>query len=138
MTKTKRTYKCGGCGELGHNKRTCPQKSATPAATATATVEPSTVEPPVLDPEPTPTTQLPLDGSVDMTVGRRGDTGRPEVPAAPYDCPACERIAVLVLVELQDGNKALRCEHCLNSSPVKTILKWGAFPKDKPEGQQGR
>jgi len=141
----KRTYKCGACNELGHNARTCPNKGA-PATEPVSVVQEATVEVvtetvaevPAEVEEPAPTsvhrqTELPMDGSVDLTARRGAPTGRPDVVAAPYDCPACTSVSVLVLVELEGGQKALRCESCRNSSPIKSILKWGASPADKPK-----
>lgn len=129
-TKKRRTYRCGKCGENGHNARTCPTK-----AVAAVKVEAKAVGLLTETPEPAakaPEGQFPLDGTSDLTVARRTGPSEPAAPAAPYDCPACNQVAVLVLVERPDATPALRCEKCHNSSPITKILKWGASPKDKP------
>jgi DNA-directed RNA polymerase subunit RPC12/RpoP len=141
MSKKRRTYKCGKCGNNGHNARTCPTKAdvskavtttkPTPAPTPVVAEATTPAEAPVED-DPAPTGQFPLDGSSDLTIARRTSTETPKVPAAPYNCPSCHQVAVLVLVELLDGKQALRCEKCRNSTPISKIVKWGAFPKDKP------
>ena len=131
--KKKRIYKCGGCGELGHNKRTCPNKEGAIQRVVAVEEPPIAAEPEVVEEkeEAHVQPQMPLDGSVDLINGFRKPTGRPVAPAAPYECAACGRVGILVLVELVAGGKALRCEHCQNKTPVKTILRWGATPDTK-------
>ena len=138
MTKKRKTYKCGKCKATGHNARTCPTKGtkskkaeSKKAADVAETVKAEVAAVDTLTETTKP--QFPLDGSTDLTKVRRGEpTGKPAVPAAPYTCPSCSQIAVLVLVELPDTKVRLRCEKCHNSTPISKILKWGAMPKDKP------
>lgn len=138
-TKQKRTYKCGACKELGHNARTCPTKAAKAAPAPAPTPAPAPAPAPVPEPKteespvPEDPAHHPMDGSVDLVHGFKAPSGRPAVPAAPYECSTCERVGILVLVELEGGASALRCEHCQNKTPIKSILKWGAFPSDKPK-----
>lgn len=148
MTKKKKTtkkkqYKCGGCGDLGHNKRACPSKGVTVAVkepvgvpVEVAQVEGTPVGTPVEETIVSP--QVAIDGNADLVSGHRSPNTRPVAPAAPFDCPTCLRVGILALCELEDGCKALRCEYCMNKSPLKSILKWGAFPEDKPASQGGK
>lgn len=135
-TKSRKTYKCGKCQATGHNARTCKAVKSPVTAVVELPVEPP-VEPPVELPveetkvEPTPVV-VPMDETQDLTKTRRGTSGRPTAPPAPYTCPSCSQIGVLVLVEYADGKTALRCENCRNSTPIVKILKWGALPADKP------
>lgn len=133
--KKKRQYKCGGCGDVGHNKRACTKTQATTpdAADAPVVEETVVVGTPVEEPPQSP--KIAIDGSADLVQGHRTPNTRPVAPAAPYDCPTCARVGILALCELEGGSVALRCEHCMNKSPLKTILKWGAFPSDKPASQ---
>lgn len=133
-SKKRRAYRCGKCGENGHNARTCPTKAVAAVKAEAEAVDALAETPKPEAPKHTaPEGQFPLDGTSDLTEARRtGPSDRPAVPAAPYECPACHQVAVLVLVELRDTQKALRCEKCRNSTPISKILKWGALPKDKP------
>jgi len=126
-TKTKKTtYKCGHCGEKGHNARTCPTKTTT-TTTKTATKTTTT----------TATTTIPaplkIEPSVDIvSKSRKGST--PSTPGC-FECKRCQNIGVLVLIGITVNGKSvseLRCEKCHNNSPVDVILKWGASPDDKP------
>lgn len=130
--KTRRTgYKCGGCGESGHNARTCPNKNRT----AEVTQPDGFVE---KKPKPSKAkrkeNEVPVEASVDVLAGNKADT---TTSPGAFECPNCLKAGVLVLVELQTGNKMLKCEHCFNKTPIKEIVKWGARPTDKPKGQQG-
>lgn len=150
MATKKRQYKCGTCKELGHNARKCPTKAASAvAAPAKAealpvvetVVEAATPAPEIPTAPPEPETnvsaQVAIDGNADLVGGHRKANTRPAAPAAPYDCPTCGRVGILVLCKLEDGSNALRCEHCMNKSPLKSIMKWGARPEDLPNGQRG-
>jgi DNA-directed RNA polymerase subunit RPC12/RpoP len=120
----KRQYKCGYCKELGHNARKCPTKiaeAATPVVDTPAEPEPA----------PEPVAQVVLSHTTDLTATKQPSP--PAVRPAPYECDACGRVGILALLELQDGNKALRCEHCMNKASPKMILKWGASPGDAPK-----
>jgi hypothetical protein len=60
--------------------------------------------------------------------------------AAPYRCPKCNAVAILVVVKVKDYNASfkagedvfkgeMRCEKCMNKpAPSDLILKWGASP----------
>ncbi len=136
----KKQYKCGGCGDMGHNKRACPKKAAAKPAEAKAADAPA--EEPVavgsVVEEPDRSAKVSIDGNSDLVEGHRTPNTRPAAPAAPYDCPTCSRVGVLALCELEGGGIALRCEYCMNKTPLKTIIKWGASPSDKPVGQGGK
>jgi len=129
MAKTKGMYKCGKCGNLGHNARTCAQAKVAPPAAAPAAAP---IEAQAVEEKPDPGPQIPMGETMDLTAARRGPSGRPINAPSPFECPTCLRVGVLVLVELEQGAKQLRCEHCHNKVKVKIILKWGAQPGDKP------
>ncbi|MCI0562785.1 MAG: hypothetical protein MN733_30250 [Nitrososphaera sp.] len=143
MDKPRGNYKCGKCGDMGHNARTCPTKVAkvepvvapTPVAesgwvlTGTKVVE----TPPV-----PPVAQVPLSTSDDFTHRPIEVSTRPARPPSPYDCPTCKCVGILVLVELIDGTPQLRCEHCHNKVACRVIMKWGAAPLDKPANNNVR
>jgi len=133
MAKTKKkkktTYRCGKCKQEGHNARACPNNSTTEVKT----VEVEDTTPP---PEPE---AIPEHPSGDLVSKRR----KGSTPSSPgcFECPRCLKIGVLVLVEAESGRdindklitrEEMRCEMCHTNSPVKTILKWGAQPKDNP------
>jgi hypothetical protein len=83
------------------------------------------------------------EGRRESKVHRRpaptADTGT-AATAAPYRCPKCNSVAILVVVKVKDHNKSFkkerdifmgetRCEKCMNKpSPSDLILKWGAKP----------
>jgi len=125
--KAKRTYKCGSCGEKGHNARKCPKTkaavTATPEVTAPAEVKaPESVNPPVA-----------LSSTQDLTSALRRKNDRPARPASPFECPACLRVGILAIIENEQKQKLMRCEYCYTKCTPKLILKWGAMPEDKPE-----
>jgi hypothetical protein len=125
--KKKADYKCGHCGETGHNARTCPSKET---AAAAPPAEPEIVEPPrKVEPN-----VVPVDTSVDLLDTDRTRPSRPTGPGC-FQCPKCNRASILVLVELpsdQMGAKEMRCELCHNKTPISKILLWGAQPTDAP------
>lgn len=143
--KTKRTVACGGCGGEGHNKRTCPNKGTAEAPA----VAPATAEPPVTTSVPETVAKVePVKKAVppkeDAPSPRRreaptADRGTAST-AAPYRCPKCNQVAILVIARVRDyvasqrtgkdvwkGDQ--RCEQCMNKpDPCNLILKWGAKP----------
>lgn len=137
----KRTVTCGKCKGEGHNARTClntASKSEVKKSPITVT-EAVVPDPPVqkktkIDtrkPEPRPRREAPT-----------ADTGT-AASAAPYRCPACNQVAILVIVRVKDFNESfkkgreiykgeMRCEQCMNKpNPAELILKWGAAPGEK-------
>lgn len=133
MAKTKTTYRCGNCNQEGHNARSCPDKGT---ADAPETVTPEEVnvaeEPkasPTLEAEPTPEPEHPSGDLVSKS--RTGST-----PSSPgcFECPACQKIGVLVLVTVDDGTQhdVMRCEYCHTQVTALAIAKWGAHPSDAP------
>jgi hypothetical protein len=62
--------------------------------------------------------------------------------AAPYRCPKCNQVAIIVIVRVKDYNESFktgkelfmgetRCEQCMNKpNPAELILKWGARPDE--------
>ena len=133
--KASKTYKCGNCGEDGHNARTCPKKGNPPKSAKPVVESEKKVEEASKPKEAAPT-KVPIDPSQDLTTTKRThvrDTG----PGC-FRCPVCNQAAVLVLVELPadaQGNhpKQLRCEQCHNKIPITKILIWGAKPSDAPK-----
>lgn len=148
-TKAKRTVSCGGCGEDGHNTRTCPVRTGPvveEAATVAAPVAVATSAP-VAKVE-TPAPPVPIKTKIDM---REHPPARPrrEAPtadrgtaatAAPYRCVKCNSVAILAIVRVTNHVETqrlgrtifkgdLRCEQCLNKpDPAMLILKWGVMP----------
>lgn len=150
-TKPKRVYKCGKCGDKGHNARTCKQSKkadvtavvtetvasteSTPAATTEA-VTPSTTEDSSSDDEPAkPQPELPrvvMSQTQDLTaIPDKGPS--PVSNVSPYKCEVCYQVGILTLLELENGQSVLRCEHCMNKVRAVKHLKWGATPADKPK-----
>ena len=125
-TNKRTTYKCGKCGETGHNARTC-----TGGKSSTSTEQVSDSSSAVIE-KPTPPT-VALSTTEDLTAIRRlSKESRPVNVPSPFTCPTCQRVGILVLIETPEGNRQLRCEYCQNKTPVKIIHKWGAVPGDKP------
>jgi hypothetical protein len=146
-SKAPRTVKCGGCGNEGHNTRTCPSKEAPRSETATATATPPE---PVVETKTEAKTEVPPPPVPKKTrIDTREARPRREAPtgdrgtaatAAPYRCPKCNQVAILVVVRVKDhvlsqragrdifkGDQ--RCEQCLNKpDPTTLILKWGVKP----------
>lgn len=138
-TKKKKSVTCGKCGNTGHNARTC-SAEAEPVLeeVAVAKVEkgPITVEetkaPEKLPPAPSPRARL----------APTADTGT-AATAAPYRCPKCNAVDILVIVKVKDHNESFkkgrdiykgdtRCQSCMNKpNPAELILKWGARPDEK-------
>lgn len=149
VKKQKRVYKCGKCGNKGHNARTCKGSTAAPVTTVventvtttddtTTTTETTATadEEPASEPAPKPEPpRVVMSETKDLTVIDRRPTASSNV--SPYNCETCGQVGVLVLLELEDGAKALRCEHCMNKVRAKQILTWGAKPGDGPTGAGG-
>ena len=146
VKKQKRVYKCGKCGDEGHNARTCKKGTVAPVTTVVEdtdtsdTTTPETTESTDEEPaSPTPPKQeapkVVMSETKDITVIDRRPTASSNV--SPYSCETCGQVGVLVLLELEDGAKALRCEHCMNKVRAKQILTWGAKPGDGPTGAGG-
>jgi hypothetical protein len=155
-TKTRGSYKCGKCGETGHNARRCGLTTPTAPKTAKTTSTTSTGQAPAPVDAPTPVAvgvteadeepakpaavkaaaqvspQVALSRTQDLTSDHRRPETRPARPAAPFECPSCSRVGILVLLQLEDGRKQLRCEHCYTKARATQILKWGALPEEKP------
>lgn len=143
MAEKKRTYKCGKCGESGHNARKCPQSEVKKADITVTVDEPVAVEPEVTEEpeaekvEEAPAGQVALNTNQDISLNYDKEAARPARPPAPFECPTCLRVGILALLELNGGSKVLRCEHCYTqANPIK-ILKWGALPGDKPADAPG-
>lgn len=146
MSKAKaaRTMTCGGCGETGHNTRTCkgaapvPAPEAAPAATVVEAVAPAP------EPAKVPTPPVPIKTKIDMRERPRREAPTADrgtaASAAPYRCPKCNSVAILAIVRVKDyassqrlGKEVFRgdqrCEQCLNKpDPTSLILKWGVKP----------
>ena len=138
MPKTKKTEKrtvtCGKCKETGHNARTCPTP-ATAAAPKTEVPTPPVPQKEVLtkDEERRMSTVPKRDAP---TASNSGST------AAPYRCPKCNQVAIIVIGRVLDHNATFktgedvfkgetRCEQCMNKpTPAELILKWGARPNE--------
>ncbi len=125
--KAKRTYKCGSCGEKGHNARKCPGKAE---ATTTA-VAPAKTEEKVEAKPPQP--PIAMNSTQDLTSDHRKKVDRPARPAAPFECPSCLRCGILAIIQNEQDQKLVRCEYCYTKCRPKLILKWGALPEDKPD-----
>ena len=138
--KKKGAYKCGACGKIGHNARTCPSKKAKKAAKSTPKPEPKpekVVEPEAPKAPVRPSHKVALSRTVDLTSETRLPKDPRPITAGQYQCPRCNQVATLVLVELEvDGTgrrpRDLRCEKCLNKTKVHEIIIWGASPDDAP------
>lgn len=134
--KARGSYKCGRCGDNGHNARTCTNKFQ-PSLDQRIDEETAVLNK-ILQPRPpikkdtTSVGQVPLSTTQDLTYRPVEDVKTLSRPPSPYDCPTCKRVGILVLVELEDSTPQLRCEHCHNQVRCKVILKWGAAPLDKP------
>jgi hypothetical protein len=127
----KRTVKCGKCGEEGHNARSCKEAEV---------VEESKEVPP---PPTQKKTKINLSDEDQFNPRKRSaptaDFGA-KASAAPYRCPKCNAVAILVIVRVKDHNASFkkkreifkgeqRCEQCMNKpNPAELILKWGAKP----------
>ncbi len=152
----KRTVTCGKCKEKGHNARSCTVSKAE----GSAPTEPSTAVGPTTVVEEaeakvtekkavTPKHKTRIDmREVDAEPRRMSTVPKREAPtadtsgsqAAPYRCPKCNSVAILVIVKVKDYVASqkkekevfkgdMRCEQCMNKpSPSDLILKWGARP----------
>jgi len=128
--KNKRTVTCGKCKETGHNARTCPTAAAPKTEVPT---------PPVPQ-----KTKLPDEERRMSTVPKREapTASNSGAMAAPYRCPKCNAVAIIVIVRVKDHNESFksgkevfkgetRCEQCMNKpTPAELILKWGARPNE--------
>lgn len=135
----KRTVTCGKCKETGHNARTCPN-----AAPKKSEVKKSPVtKAEAVVPDPPTKKKTKIDTREENARPRReaptADRGT-AATASPYRCPACNQVAILVIVRVKDFNESFkkgkeifkgetRCEQCMNKpNPAELILKWGATP----------
>ncbi len=126
MSKT-RTVTCGKCGNTGHNARTCKATETPPPPTTRRTTKIDMRE------EERRESKVPRRSAPTADLGTAAT-------AAPYQCPKCNSIAILVAVRVKDHGTSfkkgedvfkseLRCEQCMNKpSPSDLILKWGAKP----------
>lgn len=140
--KTRKSYKCGKCGDKGHNARKCPTaeaKAATPApAPAPVPVEEAAPEAPKAEEKkPEPVNTVAISQNSDVALNYNKEDVRPARPAAPFECPVCLRVGILAILELQGGQKVMRCEHCYTKANPVRIMKWGALPGDKPADAPG-
>lgn len=127
--KKKASYKCGHCGEMGHNARTCPNKDVSEVPKKKPKPVPKKVRTKKAGPN-----VVPVDRTVDLVDTDRNRPPRPTGPGC-FQCPTCNRASTLVLVQLtaeQGGSKQMRCELCHNKTPIEKILLWGAQPTDAP------
>lgn len=135
-TKKKRTVTCGSCGKTEHNARTCPDK-ATKAPEATKAKKEIK--------SPLPALPVPAEEKRQHRVPKRSaPTAGTQAAsdAAPYRCPKCNSVKLLVVVKMKDhlashktGRDVFvgetRCEDCFNKpAPSDLILKWGAMPNE--------
>jgi hypothetical protein len=144
-SKPARTVSCGGCGQDGHNKRTCPSRtSTTPAAPIAVAEPPKKVVEAAKPTPPNPRAHKPPTRQREAPTGDRGTAAT----AAPYRCPKCNSVAILVIVRVKDYVKSQqqgkdvfkgdqRCEQCMNKpDPCSLILVWGASPGQTVTEQQ--
>jgi hypothetical protein len=141
----KRTVTCGKCKETGHNARTCPTSAK--AEVKKGPVTSSVTEVP--DPPKKKGTKTRIDMRVEEDRERRrqreaptADTGT-AATAAPYRCPKCNAVDILVIVRVKDHSASfkkgtdvftgeMRCQSCMNKpQPAELILVWGAKPGQK-------
>lgn len=141
----KRTVTCGHCKTQGHNSRTCPAKA--PKVESKPEIKSSADIP---DPPVDRKTRL------DMRDEEQDHRRQHKIPprdaptkgvhssndVAPYRCPKCNAVAILVVVKVKDHNASFkrqrdvfkgetRCEQCFNKpQPSDLILKWGAMPDE--------
>jgi len=142
----KRTITCGVCQATGHNARTCPSRTGPVKEEVAASSEPEAAPPPPPQPKKTKIDMGEDDERRRNTVPRReaptADTGT-AATAAPYQCPKCNSVAVLVAVKVKDQEQTskkqydvfksdTRCEKCMNKpTPSDLILKWGVRPGEE-------
>ena len=99
--------------------------------------EPEKSEPDVVVPPPDVVPPPPVESKERRAAPTRGT----DQAAAPYPCPKCGQIAVLVIVRVKDHDQSFkqkkdvfkgetRCEKCFNKPPSDLILKWGAAPDE--------
>jgi hypothetical protein len=137
MPKKKRTVTCGKCKGKGHNARSCTagEKGGVQKSTITTTTvevpDPPTKKKTRIDTRERPRREAPT-----------ADIGT-AATAAPYRCPKCNAVAILVIVRVKDWVASskkgrdvytgqTRCEQCMNKpTPAELILKWGASPDEK-------
>jgi hypothetical protein len=127
--KKKRVITCSKCSKTGHNARTCKEG-----------LKPKPEPKKKTKKTPTPVAKRKGAPKRERPAPTRGN----ESAAAPYDCPRCNQIAVLVVVKVKDNNKTylagkdvftteMRCEKCFQKPPTDLIVKWGAHPGEKVE-----
>ena len=129
----KRTVKCGKCGAEGHNVRSC-TSGTKKKITSSADIPP----PPV---KKKTRVDLRDERRLSKVPRRDAPTAGRDTPA-PYRCPKCNNVAILVAVKIKNHDESfkqkkeifmsdLRCEKCMNKpSPSDLILKWGASPDE--------
>lgn len=134
-SKKARTVTCGKCKEPGHNARTCPTKKKIKSSK-------DIPAPPITG------SKTKVDSRFEQTERRMSTVPKRDAPtadlsatnAAPYRCPKCNAVAILVIVKVKDHDASFkkkeeifkgetRCEKCMNKPvPSDLILKWGAKP----------
>lgn len=135
MAKKRGSYKCGSCGESGHNARKCPKKDETQPAPKSDSKAEENPEP-VVEVEEQPGA-VALHTNQDIAINYNKEDARPARPPAPFECPVCLRVGILALLEVSGGKKIMRCEHCYTKANPTKILKWGALPSEKPADAPG-
>lgn len=143
-TATKRKVTCGKCKQTGHNARTCKTNVETPEPPA-----------PVIE-VPKPEKKINLPPPPEPAEERRMRVPKRPAPTAgiasvnnfaPYRCPKCSQVAILVAVRVKDHYASqkkertiykaeTRCEKCFNKPPAELILKWGMRPGEQVEVRQ--
>ena len=143
--KGKRTVTCGKCKKTGHNSRTCKPTAETTAPVVKKEIKSSADIPP----PPTKKIRTKIDERREKAV-RRNVVPKRDAPTAgntsvndyaPYRCPKCHQVAILVVVRVKDHGATFRlkkdvfvpetrCEKCFTKPPSDLILKWGAYPNE--------
>lgn len=134
----KRTVTCGKCKGQGHNARTCTAGKKTEIKSSKD-----------IPPPPITGRKTKIDSRFEQTERRMSKVPKRDAPtadtgsaasAAPYRCPKCNAVAILVIVKVKDFDASfkkkkevfkgeMRCEKCMNKpAPSDLILKWGASP----------